>query len=74
MGCARARARREEKGSARALRGRAFPTRPQTVLTEKGKRMEGRGLFPTRNRVVNPFRCTPSPPSPSLFQPHSPTL
>ncbi|XP_070126442.1 basic proline-rich protein-like [Equus caballus] len=30
-----------ENGSARALRGRAFPTRPQTVLPEKGKRLGG---------------------------------
>ncbi|XP_059743260.1 basic proline-rich protein-like [Bos taurus] len=61
------RAHPEGYGSSRALRGRAFPTRPQTVLTEKGKPVEGRGLFPTRNRVVNPFRCTypPLPHSPS---------
>lgn len=68
------RARREGNGSARALRGRAFPTRPQTVLTKEGKRVGGRGLFPTRNREIDSFRCTPSPPSHSLLGPHSSTL
>lgn len=58
-------ARWEGNGGARALRGRAFPTRPQTVLTKEGKRVGGRGLFPTPNRKIDSFRCTPSPPSQS---------
>lgn len=75
-GCGEAmeRARWEGSGSARGLRGRAFPTRFQTVLMEEGKRVGVRGWFPTRNREMNPFRCTPSPPSHSLLGPHSSTL
>ncbi|XP_063494589.1 mucin-1-like [Symphalangus syndactylus] len=63
-------ARGERKGSARALRGRASPPAPKPSSLRKGNGWGGRGLLPTRNREISPFRCTPSPPSHSLLRPH----
>lgn len=61
-GCgeAKERARWEGSGSARALRGRAFPTRFQTVLSKEGRRVGVRGLFPKPRDESLPLHTFPT--------------